>query len=60
MQVSVSVGRAIVQHVLLPGVALGQLLVDTLLLPVRLELRLADNGVGSLQQGEYMGFIESA
>lgn len=49
VEVSVGVGRAVVQHVLLTRVGLQQSLVDALFVPERLQLGLPHHGVGTLE-----------
>ncbi len=49
MQISVGVGRAIVQNVLLAGIVLQQLLVDPLLVPKLLQLGLPLHGICALE-----------
>lgn len=50
VQISVGVGRSVVQDVLLAGVVLHKLLVDTLLPPERLQFGLSLHGVRTLQK----------
>lgn len=49
VQISVGVGRSVVQDVLLAGVVLQELLVDALLSPKRLQLGLSLHGVCALK-----------
>lgn len=49
MQISVGVGRAVVQNVFIAGVVLQQLLVDPLLVPKLLQLGLPLHGIRALE-----------